>query len=54
MPGKGIEKLESIETEPINLGDISKDTDKEVKVQLPEGMTSTTKTVVVKIKVGPR
>lgn len=54
VPGKGFDKLESLVTEPVNLGDISKDTDKEVKVQLPEGITGTTKTVVVKIKVGPR
>lgn len=54
VPGKGLDKLDALLTETINLGDINKDIDKEVKVQLPEGITSTTKTVVVKIKVGPR
>ena len=54
VPGKGIDKLDAIYTESINLTDNSKDMDKEVKLQLPEGITSTTKTVIVKIKVGPR
>lgn len=53
-PGRGMDKLEAILTEAVNIAEISKDTDKEVKVQLPEGITATTKTVTVKIKVGPR
>jgi len=53
-PNKGIDKLDAIYTESINLTDITKDTDKEVKLQLPEGMTGATGTVIVKIKVGPR
>lgn len=54
VPGKGFDKLETILTEPISLLDISKDTDKEVKLQLPEGINGTTGKVIVKIKVGPR
>lgn len=53
-PNSGIDKLDAIYTEAINLTDITKDTDKEVKLQLPEGITDTTGTVTVKIKVGPR
>ncbi|WP_094607386.1 CdaA regulatory protein CdaR [Sporomusa silvacetica DSM 10669] len=53
-PNKGIDKLDAIYTESINLTDINKDTDKEAKLQLPEGMTGTTRAVIVKIKVGPR
>lgn len=55
VPGKGTDKQpDAIYTESINLADINKDTDKEVKIQLPEGMTGPTKSVIVKIKVGPR
>lgn len=54
VPGKGVDKLEAIYTEPINLNDISKDTSREVKIQLPQGLTATPTTVTVTIKVGPR
>lgn len=54
IPGKGLGKQEAIYTEAINLADINKDTDKEVQIQIPAGMTGTAKTVIVKIKVGPR
>lgn len=54
VPGKDIEKLEAIYTEPVNLADINKDTEKEVKILLPEATTGTVGTVTVRIKVGPR
>lgn len=54
VPGKGLDKLETIFTEPVNLSDISKDTDKEVKLVLQEGLTGTPGTVIVNIRVGPR
>lgn len=53
-PDKGIDKLEAIYTEPVNLTNISKDMEKEVKLQLPEAMTGTTGAVTVRIKIGPR
>ncbi len=52
--GKGIENIDAIYTEPIVLKDIVGNTEKEVKLQLPEGLTSNTTSVTVSIKVGPR
>ncbi len=54
VPGKGLDKLEAIYTEPINLADISKDTTREVKLILPEGLAGAQATVSVTIQVGPR
>lgn len=54
LPGKELEKLEAVYTEALSLNNIAKDTEKEVKLQIPDGMTAAVKTVVVKIKVGPR
>lgn len=54
-PGKGtIDKLEAIYTEPVSLADVSKDINKESRLQLPEGVTGTPGTVMVSIKIGPR
>ncbi|SMC97553.1 CdaR family protein [Sporomusa malonica] len=54
VPGKGVDKLETIYTEPVDLSNIGKDTDREVKLELQEGLTGTPGTVIVNIRVGPR
>ncbi|HWR44441.1 CdaR family protein [Sporomusa sp.] len=53
-PGKGVDRVEAIYTEPLNLTDISKDTTKEVKLELQDGLSGTQGTVIVNIRVGPR
>ncbi|CVK18173.1 CdaR family protein [Sporomusa sphaeroides] len=53
-PGKTIEKLDAVYTEPVMLAGINKDTNKEVRLQLPEGVSGTPPTVTVTIKIGPR
>ncbi|MDF2572769.1 MAG: cdaR [Sporomusa sp.] len=53
-PGKGVDNLEIVYTEPVNLAEITKDTDREVKLELQEGLTGTPGTVIVNIRVGPR
>lgn len=53
-PGKTIEKLDAVYTEPVMLADINKDTNKEVRLQLPEGVSGTPPTVTINIKIGPR
>lgn len=53
-PGKTIEKLDAIYTEPVDITNITKTTSKEVRLQLPEGVTSTPATVTVNIKITPR
>jgi YbbR domain-containing protein len=54
IPGKGVDKLEAIYTEPLNLSDISKDTTRELKLEMPEGLAGAQGTVIVTIQVGPR
>lgn len=54
MPGKLTDKLEAIYTEPVSLVNVSKDISKEIRLQIPEGITSTPATVIVTIKIGPR
>lgn len=49
-----IDKVLSVETEPISLSDVSKDTDKSVSLRLPEGVTVTDGEVKVHIDVRAR
>jgi YbbR domain-containing protein len=50
-PRAALEKIDSITTEPINLNGVDKDTDTEIKLQPPEGITLPVKTVIVHIHV---
>lgn len=52
-PGKGLDKLEAVYTEPISLADIDKDTTRDVKLIVPEGLAAAQATVSVTIQVGP-
>ena len=47
-----LEKMEAIYTEPINLEGIAKDTTKEVKLEVKEGILASQSTVMVQISVG--
>jgi YbbR domain-containing protein len=49
---KVIEKLEFVYTEPFSVAGITKDTTKEAKLQLGDGLTATPSVVVVQISVG--
>lgn len=46
-----IENIDSVSTQPINLSNISKDTEQEIKLQLPEGVTAVKNTVTARISV---
>lgn len=48
-----IEKVDFVYTEPINVAGISRDTVKEAKLQLKEGMMASQNTVAVQISVAP-
>lgn len=47
-----LDKLDFVYTEPISIAGIAKDTDKEVKLQVKEGVVASQDTVLVKISVG--
>jgi len=53
-PGKTLEKLEAIITEPVDLTEITTDTVREVRIVLPEGLTATPETVILTLGVAPR
>jgi YbbR domain-containing protein len=46
-----IENIDAVSTAPINLSNISKDTEQEVKLQLPDGVTVVKDTVTARISV---
>lgn len=46
-----IESIDAVSTVPINLTDISKDVDKEIKLQLPEGVSAEKNTVSARISI---
>lgn len=48
-----LEKIEFVYTEPINVNGIDKNTKKDVKLQLREGVTANPATVSVQLEVGP-
>jgi len=48
-----LEKIEFVYTEPINVNGIDKNTKKDVKLQLKEGVTATPSSVSVQLEVGP-
>lgn len=48
-----LEKIEFVYTEPINVNGIDKNTQREVKLQLKEGVVATPATVNVQLEVGP-
>lgn len=47
-----VEKLEAVYTEPFSVAGITKDTTKETKLQLRDGLTATPSAVIVQINVG--
>lgn len=47
-----LEKIDFVYTEPISIAGIAKDTDKEVKLQMKEGVVASQGVVMVKISVG--
>ncbi len=49
---KELEKIDFVYTEPISVAGISRDTDKEVKLQIKEGLVASQAAVTVKISVG--
>lgn len=53
-PTSELEKLEFVYTEPINLGDITKATSREVKLQLKEGIVANKSTVKVQFIMGAK
>ncbi|MDU4960278.1 MAG: CdaR family protein [Sporomusaceae bacterium] len=48
-----LEKIEFVYTEPINVNGIDKNTKRDVKLQLKEGVTATPDTVSIELEVGP-
>ncbi|MCE5287484.1 MAG: hypothetical protein LLG02_16795 [Pelosinus sp.] len=46
-----VEDIDAVSTEPINLVKINKDTEQEIKLQLPDGVTVVKNTVTVRITV---
>ncbi|MDT8902634.1 YbbR-like domain-containing protein [Anaeroselena agilis] len=49
---KELEKIDFVYTEPISVAGINKDTEKEVKLQIKEGLVASQAAVTVKISVG--
>jgi YbbR domain-containing protein len=49
---KELEKIDFVYTEPISVAGINRDTEKEVKLQIKEGLVASQAAVTVKISVG--
>ncbi|VBB04887.1 Hypothetical protein LUCI_0093 [Lucifera butyrica] len=53
-PNDVLDKLDSVYTEPINVTGITKDTAREVKLQIKEGLVASQNSVIVHISVEPK